>query len=392
MRVVKVLAFIGLAISGCLLVMKLTGSITSIRGCGGSGGCENVLGSKWSQWFGIPVSAFSTLLYGGLIALTFKATPSQNILKAIAVLLILAAVWFVGLQIFAIKSFCPWCCATHVVGILTAIFILKEISGEQKEHSSWPATFAGIALFLGMVLGQILGPEPETHEVVENKAFAEANKETLPPPPPPSKEGKKSPQSDRVISFQGGAKKFRVAEFPLIGSPEAKHILVKYFDYTCASCRDAEGDLAKLMEKYPDEVAVIVLPTPINSQCNPYLVPGMPDHKHACELAQLGLAVWKAAPDQFEEAHQILFSRPVVDFEAARERLIKFVPKDKLDTALKDPWIQRTLNSNYEDFRLLTKNSPMMPKLLIGESRLMQGVARTTEKFVANMEKLLELQ
>ncbi|MDB4318295.1 hypothetical protein N9972_00965, partial [bacterium] len=118
---VRVLALIGLAISAYLLIQKLNGTITSIKGCGGEGGCANVLGSKWSQLLGLPVSAFSTLLYLGIIGLTFK--PQREILVTIALLLIGAALWFSGLQMFVIKSFCPWCLATHLIGLFTAIAI-----------------------------------------------------------------------------------------------------------------------------------------------------------------------------------------------------------------------------------------------------------------------------
>lgn len=379
MRIVRALAVIGLAISGYLLFLKLNGTITSIRGCGGSGGCENVLGSKWSQWFGIPVSAFSTLFYAGLVAMTFK--PSKNILKGMAVVLLAAAFWFIGLQIFIIQSFCPWCCATHLVGIAAALAILKVNSQTKAGYSSGPATLAGLVLFFILVTGQIFGPEPETHSIDEDHSFAGVKPETPAP----------APVNSRVISFQGGAKTYRVSDFPIIGSPTATHILVKYFDYTCASCLEVEGDLEQLMTKHPKEVAVLVLPTPINKACNPYLTSNMKDHEHACELARLGLAAWKAAPDQFAKAHKVLFSRPVVDARSARELLIRFIPASKLDVALVDPWVEQVLKSNVEDFRILTRSNPAMPKIFLTDNKVLQGVARTTADFVKGVEVTLGL-
>lgn len=379
MRIVRALAVIGLAISAYLFFLKLTGTITSVRGCGGSGGCENVLGSKWSQWFGIPVSAFSTLLYGGLIAVTFQ--PHKSILKGIAVVLLAAALWFIGLQIFVIKSFCPWCCATHLVGIVAAVAILKVNSQTKTGYSSGPATLAGLVLFSILAIGQIFGPDPETYSIDEDHSFAGVKMESPAP----------SPVNSRVISFQGGAKTYRVADFPIIGSPDATHILVKYFDYTCASCLEVEGDLEQLMAKHPKDVAVLVLPTPINKACNPYLTSNMKDHEHACELARLGLAAWKAAPDQFAKAHKILFSRPVVDAKSARERLTRFIPASQLDAALVDPWVEQVLKSNVEDFRFLTKVNPAMPKIFLIDNKVLQGVARTTADFLKGVETTLGL-
>ena len=377
MRLIRLLALIGLGISGYLLILKLNGTISSIAGCGGEGGCDNVLGSKWSQWFGIPVSAFSTVLYAGLIVLTFK--PRGGLLRAIAILLIAAAFWFIGLQIFVIKSFCMWCCATHLVGILTAVAILRNVP-RKDGYSNAPACLAALLSVAVVVLGQIFGPEPKTYAIEKDDTFKDA---PLPPAPRPG-EG-------RVISFQNGAKTFRVDLLPLLGPPDAKHVLVKYFDYTCASCLDLEGDLEKLLAKYPKDIAVIVLPTPINSACNPYLTPTMGNHQHACELARLGLAAWKASPENFPAAHKILFSRPVLDGATARTRLLNLIPAAKLDTALADPWIEEQLKANFEDFRLLTRQKPQMPKILLSGDILMHGVTRTTELFIQEVEKALDL-
>lgn len=379
MRIARVLAVIGLAISGYLLFLKLNGTISSLRGCGGSGGCENVLGSKWSQWFGIPVSAFSTLLYAGLLGVTFK--PSAFLLKGIAVLLLAAAGWFLGLQIFVLKSFCPWCFATHLVGLAAAVAILKTSSKTKTASSGGPAILAGLVLFSVLVLGQIFGPEPATHRIDEDQSFAGV-----------TPDAGTSFEKSRVISFQNGSKSFRVEDFPILGSPTATHILVKYFDYTCASCLDVESDLEKLIEKHPKEVAVLVLPTPINRACNPHLKSNMSDHPHACELARLGLAAWKADPKKFAEAHKILFSRPVIDGQTARMRLTGIIPASKLDAALADPWVEKILKSNVEDFRILTRASPVMPKMLIIDGKILQGVARTTAEFVEVIEMALGIQ
>jgi len=118
----------------------------------------------------------------------------------------------------------------------------------------------------------------------------------------------------------------------------------------------------------------------------------MKNHEHACELARLGLAAWKAAPDQFAKAHKILFSRPVVDGKSARERLTLFIPAAKLDAALTDPWVDQALKSNVEDFRILTSANPAMPKIFLIDHKVLQGVARTTADFLKGVEIALGLQ
>lgn len=122
-------------------------------------------------------------------------------------------------------------------------------------------------LFIGLVLGQTFGPKPAIHattsggEIAERRNIKEQN------------EGE-----GRTILFKDKngrtTKSFRLGSVPLIGSPQAKKFLVKYFDYTCGSCCDMDEDLTTLLQKHREEIAVIVLPTPLNRSCNPFLLQG----------------------------------------------------------------------------------------------------------------------
>ncbi|MEN8772884.1 MAG: vitamin K epoxide reductase family protein [Akkermansiaceae bacterium] len=379
MRIIRTLALIGFGISAYLFWMKLTGRISSVVGCGGEGGCANVLGSQWSQWFLVPVSAVSACFYLGVIALTFKV--SKPLLTMAAFLLIAAALWFMGLQAFVIKSFCPWCFGTHSVGLLTAGAILWKASAPVKA----PLVVIPLALMTVLALGQIYGPKPKTYEVT-SEAGIEARKEVK-----VQNEGE-----GRLVTFKDPTgkivKTYRLGSVPLIGSPDAKHFLVKYFDYTCASCRTMEEDLNALMMKHPGQVAVIVLPTPLNRECNPYLSAKIHDHKHACELARLGLAAWRAQPESFQEAHEILFQRPVHSGASARAELEEIIPAENLEEALKDPWIESSLKSSLEDYRALSSKRIEMPKLMVRGTKTMHGLAPSTEQFIKLIAKEFQLR
>ena len=56
------------------------GEISYLVGCGAGSACSNALGSRWSQWFLIPVSALSLLLYATLFFFAFR--PSKSALLA----------------------------------------------------------------------------------------------------------------------------------------------------------------------------------------------------------------------------------------------------------------------------------------------------------------------
>jgi hypothetical protein len=144
------------------------------------------------------------------------------------------------------------------------------------------------------------------------------------------------------------------------------------------------------MQTYPGQVAVIVLPTPLNRACNPYVSAGN-DHEHACELARLGLAVWRAQPESFEAAHEILFQRPSHSEFSARAELHEIIEVEKLEEALKDPWIENVLKSNLEDYRALSSKKMEMPKLMIRGTKTMHGLALSKEKFLKMIAKEFQL-
>ncbi|MGC6426083.1 MAG: vitamin K epoxide reductase family protein [Akkermansiaceae bacterium] len=371
---VRILALIGLGISLYLLIQKLNGTITSIKGCGDEGGCESVLGSKWSQWFGIPVSAFSTLLYGAFLCCTTH--PKPFFLRLAAFLLIGAAIWFVGLQIFVIRSFCPWCVVTHSVGLLTAILTLRSLSKTAPTQQTAPLVSLTVLSMVALVLGQVLGPKPETNLMTEESLSPESEAEV----------GEKS---GRMIDI--GGKTVPMGEEPFIGPPDAPFVLVKYFDYTCGSCRDLEGDLEALMKKYPARIAVILSPTPLNRTCNPHVPARVKDHLHACELSRLGMAAWLAKPEEFLTVHRLLFSHPVLSPKRAHEEVAEIVGEEALAEALKSPAIDTTIKENTEDFKKLTSRTVKMPKLMLGGGKMMHGLARDQKTFIRQVEGALNL-
>jgi hypothetical protein len=153
-----------------------------------------------------------------------------------------------------------------------------------------------------------------------------------------------------------------------------------------------EEDLTALMQQYPGQIAVIVLPTPLNRACNPYLSPRIHDHEHACELARLGLAIWRVQPESFEKAHEILFQRPVHSGASAKAELEEIISREKLETALKDPWIETVLKSNLEDYRALSSKRIEMPKLMVRGTKTMHGLAPSTDQFVKLIAKEFQLR
>src|SRR5881394_1496316 len=105
--IIRLLLLCALAASAYLLYATFGAS--GVAGCGPESGCDKVLQSRWSHWFGIPGSAFSILVYGALFAMTLrfgpKAEPAAQraawrVIIPVVVLVIASVLWFASLQIF----------------------------------------------------------------------------------------------------------------------------------------------------------------------------------------------------------------------------------------------------------------------------------------------------
>ena len=373
-----------------LLSRKLSGEISSIVGCGGEGGCSQVMGGRWSEWFGVPVTLLASLVYAGVLILALPPVHRRLGrvgdwgLVAAAFVLGGAAVYFLTLLYGVEHQHCPWCLGLHVTGIMVAALILGDAIGKLPKAGIGTAALTGLLALAGLGAGQVWGPKPQTFLLTDG-----ASPGTVAPVPAPAG------QAGREVGFMNGLLKYHTSQVPILGSPAAKIVLVEFFDYTCGSCRTLAGDLKELKKKWPDTFGVIVLPSPLNRACNPNLKPAVHDHPGACELARLALALWRAKPDAFPEFHEYLFSLPLPAtperIAEARRKAGSLAGEAVITTALQDPWIAQRLAENFETFGQLTSQSIIMPKLLFPTSGVMHGLARDAAGFLKVMEDQFKL-
>lgn len=368
--VVILLCLVAAGLSVWLTVQKLTGRIDSLAGCGGDSGCENVLGSRWSVVLGtIPVSIFSSLLYLGIVASLFIRGGGARWFRLFAALLVAgSAVWFTALQLVAVKTICRYCMAMHGFGVVTALLLLVR----EKKRGARPAAYiSGLAAALACVAGlaavQCFGPAPDTHRVDTGVTLDRDGAES---PSGPHTRGE-----GRLVTFFDGRKSYRVSSLPHIGPADADHVIVEYFDYTCESCGDVHGYLEKIRAKYPGELAVIVLPVPLDRSCNPHLPPGVEDHARACDLARLALRVWMADPGKFPEFHHWLFQYHRQPVEVAEAKAYSLVGGDRLDSVPAEE-IEALLEQNVSDYGELARKTHVLPKIVLKGSKVVQGGAR----------------
>ena len=364
-----ILALIGFTINLFLLYRRLVDGSAGIAGCGG-GDCDELFASRWSVVFGIPVTAFGAGVYFALLASStgFLHQIHNPLLGIIAG----AAGWFIFVQAVLLHSFCPWCMAAHGVGFGIVVMGAIRMSLDHGAHVTLKSIAVWtITAFLATGLAQVYGPAPATHRI-----------DRLDTPSRSILEG------ERTAVFDGGGKVYQVAVLPRIGRADAKHILVEYFDYQCPACRMMAGYLDALVTKYPASVGVLLLPVPLERSCNPF-VSAENEHAGSCETARIALAVWRETPAAFDSFHHALIEDPSPS--KARELALDYLSPEKLDAALKNPWIDALIKHDVSDWRSFSTATDKMPKLLIRDRRILHGLPSGEDDFIRVMEQELGL-
>ena len=167
----RFLALAGLMICGYLGILKLTGQTTSIVGCGTESGCDNALGSRWSQFFGIPVSVLAGVVYLALLITTWR--PSRPLYGAFAICLTGAALWFIGLLYFDIKAVCPWCLAMHTIGIITSLVLILSLHQLPASNPRTPLRFAPLGAVVALLVLLRMEGTTSQRELWVNPTFRE---------------------------------------------------------------------------------------------------------------------------------------------------------------------------------------------------------------------------
>lgn len=440
---------IALSVSTYLAWVAFSSGKVAGCGSGDLFDCSHILNSRWSTIFGMPVSVPAVLLYASALALLLIPSTFQrlarfrwSLMSLVAFSAGFGAIWFMGLQILWLQELCPYCLGVHLCGLAMAGIILWKAPAGRR--NTWRLAALAILPVAFFVAGQILVSAPENFELIEHEAgetpFIPA---TTDPPSgtwntdevdgqifespltetgnrdqanayqglhigigvllnpvmlfscqiagPDGQTSKNSREKQRGNSSERSTVKILngitldVAQWPLIGKPDAKYVFVEMFDYTCQHCQITHAAIRGAMDKYGDQLAVIVLPVPINASCNAYVKSTPAQHSEACELAKVAIAVWRLEPTQFGEFHDWLFeSKP--NYSVALNRAAQIAGQDRLKQEL-----QGTLPSDYiaKNVKLYQRaGTGAIPKLLFPTASAV-GEMRSADTLIALIEKQL---
>jgi len=353
---------IGLAV-GCLSLLALgiaiyllaTSLIESGQpwGCGGTSGCGEVLSSRWSQVAGLPVSLLAIAAYGLLLAVVVAMPRSSDsrrhwlwvVAVACAMSILLAAIWFSSVQILLLNAICPWCMAEHLIGLAIAVLVLGSavrLTRQGRTPRLLPARFAAASLVGSLGVAALVGLQQ----------FGEFSGPSALRGSPSATDRDQRSESGREISLLDGALRFQLPQMPLLGNPQADHVLVLLFDYCCPHCRTTHEYLLQFMQEYPQPVAVVTLPMPLDAKCNSYRTSTDKRFEESCQLARLALAVHRVNADAFAEFDRWMFesSRPR-RYADAKRQAAQLVDARELELTLQnDSWIDDVIDMDVEAY------------------------------------------
>ena len=125
-QVAAVLALAGLMLSIYLLLQRM-GYLGALV-CG-TGGCETVQASRWSEFLGVPVAGWGVAGYLGLFAVAFAGVQGRwagpggptKLLALLSGIGVAFTLYLTYLELFVIHAVCRWCLGSAV--IILGVFV-----------------------------------------------------------------------------------------------------------------------------------------------------------------------------------------------------------------------------------------------------------------------------
>jgi uncharacterized membrane protein len=369
--------FFLLASCGAAYLLFATIKNGPVAGCGGGSSCDTVLKSRWAYLLpGVPVTAPALFTYLVLLYGLFFKPDSDTFIGVFLIgslMVIGAAIWFTGIQAFVLKTFCPWCMATHAAGSIAAVALILALRPIQR--GLVPLAVVGAAMSLAMLAAaQVFMPQSTTKD-------SDLGAEGL-------------SGAGAVIELFG--EKLDLTHIPYHGDPASAKRMVVMFDYTCSSCRRIHSYLHRAEERFgKDQYLLVMLPTPLNPDCNRHFEEKMSDHRNACLFATMALAIWSVDHEKFYEFDRWLVetgtSSNPPDAAAARAKAEELMGKEVLAAAMEEAHISANITKICKIWADIKSRTGMlaMPKILWGNGGIKEGAVDSEfQLFDAMQEKL----
>jgi uncharacterized membrane protein len=340
---------------------------TPVLGCGGTGGCGEISTTRWAYWFGVPVSvlavlSYLTLLAGSLLSPGMSAKSAlflQTAVAALCLIILASAVWFVSVQAAILHRYCTYCLMLHGGGVAASILLIS-----MKPPIRWrlPILVAAASMAL-LIVGQIFQTDPLLVDISHATTPSDPSTAAL-------AVGNSSGLPGRTLFLPYGIGSVNTGAVPVLGNPQAPYDMAVLFDFTCPVCRHNHALLLGAIARYPTQLCIALLPTPMESSCNSAVRQTRPEHVGACEYASVALALWRHNPDDFFAFCQAFIdSAPARPADQARAWAARRVGGEViLDQLLADHEIAQQIAQDTNCYGAIVRQTGRdeMPKLMMG--------------------------
>jgi uncharacterized membrane protein len=363
-------------VSAALLAIGLTLLRQAVRGgtlpgCGGAdAGCGAVTRGRWARLGPAPVALPGTLVYAAVFVSAVLVHPAvrpalpAGVAAAAGPVLVAAALtaagtgaWLAAVQAVLIRQFCPYCMAAHTLAAVAAALAVGVAgTGPAGVSVAWAA-----GLVAAFAAGQCL-LRPRLYAVTRVPTAAAAGGNV--PGSTGDNDGDGNDGSDvrgdgdamgtgtagssvtsdgrlaagpasspippagRRVMLAGGNVTVSTADWPVLGPPDAPHVLALLADPTCLACRQMHRAAAETVALAGGWLAVVYVPVPMDPACNPAAAGRKARARDdVCAYARLTLAVHVAAPDAYPAFERWLLAQPQVPpVEEARRHAATLAP------------------------------------------------------------------
>jgi predicted DsbA family dithiol-disulfide isomerase len=372
---------------------------------------------------------------------------SWLVITALSLLAGTAAIWFIGLQVLAVKRLCAYCLVTHICGILIALIVSRGLlrlrqSSHFELNLCFPVALSMVGLFVTIAGQQIASPDGiEVRTFADNAGVSDLSSSNgsrqsgssesrkaigdvvVPAELPPSEvkglqvTTKESPATDslptmlptaaatgklpsdeapisqpptdksrKLILFQGQLE-LDLFGHPFVGNSEAEHVFIKIFDYTCPDCHRVHQQLERYIQECKLSVAIVLMPVPMNRRCNPHVKKTGSRQTEACEYAKLALGVYQADATKYEQFHKWMmrgeFAPSLADSVKYAQNL---VGRERFRAAVKEASVIRRRDDYIQLFK--SCGATVIPILIVND-KLIIGSAHDYAKLANALDKIL---
>ncbi|MFT5122258.1 MAG: putative membrane protein [Candidatus Omnitrophota bacterium] len=358
-------------------------------------------------------------------------------------------VWMMAVQLGLLRTICPFCAIANGCGILVVVLYISwfprdlpstlkgllvtllVVAGQYVVPAGTPAMKSGPAItpkasaasdvkpedeFAGTLFSLEAPPDPvvrknfDDRELVFNTAgltttnahvFGRHEKVILPPAPvltPPQVfeeetliSGSMGTRVQRThYDLAAGKIHLKVGDVPILGPSNATHVVGLMYDYTYTNSVMMHHMMDLAVDRYDGQLAVVLLPVPLDKDCNDWLLYTKDPHTNSCEYTEMSMLIWRQKPELFHE------------FEAYITRSIPPPPLHQVDAVVRKLVGETVYNhpfSRDDAYRTLRQNVLLYRKLdlgplpkLISQKRVALGMTPIAEDLFNYLENLLLLE